>query len=162
VVFRENGSIDKELIHFLGEELHAAPDTCAEKLTSFGLALRTRIRENSFRWNGFGEIRCEDDVVVFRSFGPAALTPVSAHKVIRENAHHGVLVGEKEMSSGDTSYIQEPGTIRKSYNVIVGWVIAFLALCFIIFHLYKHNFHPYAAGLQQRPVSSFISFQPRI
>jgi hypothetical protein len=76
--------------------------------------------------------------------------PVQANRVIRENAHHSVLVGEREMHSGDTSYINsETKAISRSIPVIIGWIIAVLAVAFIGYYLYKNNFHPFSSGTKQ-------------
>jgi hypothetical protein len=131
-----------------------------EKLRHFGKSLKRRIQDTSFEWKGFGKLILVDDAVVFEPAPPNALKPVAANKIIRENAHHDVLVGEKEMHSSDVSYISDTAKRGRSYATLAGWVIVLLALAFIVYNLLQHGFHPFASGLQQKTFSYQQYFQP--
>ncbi len=153
VVFMEEDEVPQEQLNFLGFELGTDLKLTEASLTHFGKRLKKGLAKNSFNWVGFGELKWENEALVFEPAHAAQLPPVAANKIIRENAHHGVLVGEKEMHSSDTSYINEQEKSHRSYAVLTGWIIALLALAFIIYWLYNANFHPFSTGLQQKALS---------
>jgi len=158
VIFNEHLEVPEEQLLFLSDELNTGRDEAEKALVFFGKGIKKGLAHRPFTWNGFGELSWQNDGLVFNSFGTSPLLPVAANKIIRENAHHGILVGEKEMSSSDTSYIGEQQKTARSYAVIIGWVVALLALAFIIYWLYISNFHPFSSGLQQKITAfSFIN-----
>jgi hypothetical protein len=150
VRFTEKGSLQQDQLSFLKEDLHIDIASLEEKLKTFGQALKTSIAHSSFDWQGLGELKYINDQLVFHPHDEFYFRPVQANRVIRENAHHSVLVGEREMHSGDTSYINsETKAISRSIPVIIGWIIAVLAVAFIGYYLYKNNFHPFSSGTKQ-------------
>lgn len=152
IIFVEEGSITKEQIAYLCSHLGIEVSLMEQKLISFGQALKADIVQTAFQWNGVGQLKWMNDSVVFEGSQTIPLSAVAANKIIRQNAHHDVLVGEKEMHSSDTSYLAEPKSLKRSYAIIIGWIVVLLAISFIIYHLYQKNFHPFASGLQ-KPVS---------
>ncbi|MEJ7914003.1 MAG: hypothetical protein WKF70_12665 [Chitinophagaceae bacterium] len=152
VYFAPQGNVPTEQITFLGWELGLDGTTIEDRLSQCGRALKAAIKEASFSWEGFGELSSVEDAILFTPSRSATLSEVAAHKIIRQNVHHGVLVGEKQMSSGDISYIEAPVSAKRSYVNWVGWVVALLAVLFIGYQLNAKNFHPFASGLQQKPL----------
>ena len=159
VLFVSEGSASREQVNYLGSVLDLDEGSAEEKLRHFGQHLKTRIQEASFDWKGFGKLLLIDDAIVFEPAPSNHLKPVAAYKIIRENAHHDVLVGEKEMHSSDVSYISDGTKSVRSYAALAGWIIVLLALAFIIYHLFRHGFHPFASGLQQKTFSYQESFR---
>jgi len=151
VHFAPQGTVPAEQLNFLGWELELDGTTVEERLSQFGRALKTTLTEAAFLWDGFGELSAAEDAVLFTPARSSQLSEVAANKIIRQNVHHGVLVGEKEMNSGDISYMEAPVAIKRSYVNWVGWIIALCALLFIGYQLSAKNFHPFASGLQQKP-----------
>lgn len=125
-------------------------DTAVDaQLLDFGKALQQQIKQQAFHWTGLGKLEFNDDRIVFQPEKQSYLSPVAANKIIRENSQHAVLVGEREMHSGDTSYITEKkGAV--SYLMLIGWIILGLAILFIGYYLYKHHFAVSATGSQVR------------
>jgi hypothetical protein len=161
VRFTEKGSLQQDQLSFLKEDLHIDIASLEEKLKTFGQALKTSITHSSFDWKGLGELKYINDQLVFHTHDEFYYHPVQANKVIRENAHHSVLVGEREMHSGDTSYINsETKAISPSIPAIIGWIVAALAVAFIGYYLYKNNFHPLSSGTKQ--IISITSLHPPI
>lgn len=160
VLFVSEGSASKEQVNYLGNQLNLDERDAEEELRHFGENLKRRIEDNSFEWKGFGTLLLVDDSIVFEPAPSNALKPVAANKVIRENAHHDVLVGEREMHSSDVSYISEAAKPGRSYAILAGWIIVLLALAFIVYNLVQHGFHPFASGLQQKTFSYQQGFQP--
>ncbi|HEY0058353.1 MAG TPA: hypothetical protein VGB56_04405 [Flavisolibacter sp.] len=160
VLFVSEGSTSKEQVNYLGSQLNLDERDAEEKLRHFGEHLKRSIQESSFEWIGFGKLVLVDDAIVFEPAPSNALKPVAANKIIRENAHHDVLVGEKEMHSSDVSYISDAAKPGRSYATLAGWIIVLLALAFIIYNLVQHGFHPFASGLQQKTFSYRQDFQP--
>ena len=160
VLFVSEGSASKEQVNYLGRQLNLDAGDTEEKLRHFGANLKRRIEDTSFEWKGFGKLVLVEDRIVFEPAPSNALKPVAANKIIRENAHHDVLVGEKEMHSSDVSYIGEAAKPGRSYATLAGWIIVLLALAFIIYNLFEHGFHPFASGLQQKTFSYQNDYQP--
>ena len=154
--FTENGNLENDQVIFLENDLGIDGTLLEEKLGSFGAGLKAAITQSSFTWAGFGELKYVNDEIAFHP-QESLLQPIPANKVIRENAHHAVLVGEKEMHSGDTSYItNEKGRRKLSYFIIAGWIIALLAVAFIVYHLYTQNFKPHSSGYRQKAVAALV------
>lgn len=163
VRFSEKGSLQQDQLSFLKEDLQTDIASLEEKLKTFGQSLRTSITYSSFDWQGLGELKYINDQLVFHPHDESYFQPVPANKVIRENAHHSVLVGEKEMHSGDTSYINpETKVISPSIPVIIGWIIAVLAIAFIGYYLYKNNFHTFSSGTKQKISNTSMFHSPVI
>ncbi len=162
VLFLSEGNASKEQVHYLGSLLHLDERDAEEKLRHFGAHLKRRIEDTAFEWKGFGKLALVDGAIVFESTPSNALKPVAAHKIIRENAHHDVLVGERELHSSDVSYINESTKPGRSYATLAGWILLLLALAFVIYNLVQHGFHPFASGLQQKPFSYQQEVQPGV
>lgn len=160
--FSEKGALHQDQLSFLNEDLQMDMQALEEKLKSFGQSLKKSVGQSSFNWIGFGELKYINDELVFHPHDDTFSQPVPANKVIRENIKHAVLVGEKEMHSGDTSYMNvEAKPAKKSISIIIGWVVAVLAIAFIGYYLYKSNFHPLSTGTKQKLTTSSL-FQLRV
>jgi hypothetical protein len=154
--FTEKGTLQHDQLSFLKEELQIDTVLMEEKLKAFGQSLKRSIAHSSFNWSGLGELKYINAELVFHPHD-TFFQPVAANKVIRENKRHSVLVGEREMHSGDTSYINtESKVITRSIAVIFGWIIALLAVAFIGYYLYKNNFHPLSSGTTRKLTSSSL------
>lgn len=155
ILFVESGNLSKEQVSYLSTNLSLAEEAIEQQLNIFGERLKSSVVQNVFTWNGFGVLKWVNDSIVFELLEANPLNPVAANKIIREGAHHDVLVGEKEMHSSDTSYMNEVvQPARWRYGNVIGWAVAALAVVFILYHLYKTNFHPSSSGLRQKPTSS--------
>jgi hypothetical protein len=121
-----------------------------QDLLSFGEKLRSKIKRESFQWSGFGTLRYRPGELVFEpeNLMLESLQAVPASKVIRQNAQHQVLVGDREMTSQQASdtLIRTEG--KRSLWVVTGWIVFILALAAIVFILYRNGFQTSASGLK--------------
>lgn len=126
-----------------------------EELTRFGEALRSRLQEAPFQWQGVGLLRLDGAYIHFEPLQPEALLlePVPAQRVIRENVQHTVLVGDVERQITTEEYQAEllEDAPRRSWVEIFGWIVVVLSILFIAYHIYISKGSPTASGLQQKP-----------
>ena len=124
-----------------------------KELVSFGQRLRTRVQDAPVVLQGFGKLRYSSHSIVFEPeiIELAALQPVPAQKVIRENVQHNVLVGDREMSSQQVSDFLGQTFRKKPLFMIIGWSLLLLALTAIFFILYKDGFRIGSSGLRKHP-----------
>jgi hypothetical protein len=119
------------------------------ELFSFGEELKTRIREQPFQWNGFGTLSFTANELVFepKLIELDSLQEIRAEKVLRQNASHNMLVGDQEISSGQTGKSLGKMIYRKPF-MLIGWILLALAATAIIYILFRNNFQPSSAGMQ--------------
>jgi hypothetical protein len=60
--------------------------------------------------------------------------PVPAVKVLREHAEHKVRVGEDEKTSSEMIELLHVTEKKRSYRRMVAWIVAILAILFIVFY----------------------------
>ncbi|MBD0378096.1 MAG: hypothetical protein ICV51_21020 [Flavisolibacter sp.] len=127
-----------------------------QQLEQFGKALKRRIEKGVFTWNGIGHLHWENDKVVFEPHDiNAGLQPVAAHKVIRENVTHVVLVGDQEKKSSEMlpSMQSKNDAIRRKRNnsIMIGWIIVAATVVFILYYFFTHGSHTEQTGLRAKP-----------
>ncbi len=162
IFYLKEGSISEHQLSYLVAQLGTEQEEAEKELSRFGQALKYKIAQSDFYWNGLGQLKWIDESIVFKPEQATVLAPVAAHKIIREGATHGVLVGETERHSSDTSYIGETKASSRSYAHIIGWILVLLAALLIGYQLYKNNFHPYSSGLQKKTMSGSLDVFPEI
>lgn len=126
-------------------------ETQKQELYLFGLQLKSRIKKDPFRWNGFGTLRFASDEVVFdpQTIPLDFLRGVPAHKVIRQNAAHSMLVGDRQTN---TRHMSEELTREEKADplpLLLGWILLVLSLLAIAYLLYSGEFHGAAAGMRK-------------
>ncbi len=121
----------REVSQWIAAQLNISPEEADKRFMSFCGKLQNELANGEvFEWEGVGVFSTEGDRVVFspgeRQWSP--FTPVNAQKVIRENASHAVLVGDRETS---TSQMLEQLTGERKRNGVVGriaWALLVLSL----------------------------------
>jgi hypothetical protein len=152
--YSEEGSVKDSQLEYLQEEWGTDLATVEKRLQQFGRKLKERLTGGPFNWQGIGLLSYRQNNVEFQGTPLTDLTPVEAHKVIRENVQHTVLIGEQEIQSGDVAgYIQDTSR-KRSLLVIIGWIILALAILFIIYYFYKEGFKPESSGSRVKAVSA--------
>lgn len=129
---------------------HSSREKMEDEIASFGAQLKNKIRQAPFQWNGLGTLRLQSSEILFEPAGIklSSLNPVPAHKVIRENVQHQVLVGDHQMTSQQVSdSIQKPLEKYPLY-MRAGWIILALAVITIIVLLYLGKFQVSSSGLK--------------
>ena len=86
----EGGVLNQTQIEYLKEELEADQYIVEKKLEQFGQSLKQKLGDTPFNWPGLGTLNLRQNRLQFQTASIGNLSPVGAHKVIRENAQHTV------------------------------------------------------------------------
>lgn len=152
--YKEEGSLSDTQLEYLQEELKTDRVTVEQQLQQFGRQLKDRLSGGPFTWPGIGILHYRQNRIDLEDTPLVHLEPVEAHKVIRENAQHTVLIGEQEVQSGDVpGYILDAAR-KRSVLVIIAWVLLALAILFLIYYFYKEGFRPESTGTRIRAIAS--------
>jgi hypothetical protein len=145
---------DKSLFAFLSSQQNISDYEALRQYNDFAFSLRDRL--NYFReaeWEGLGTLKKDDTgEILFESVlaKPFFLQPVPAEKVIRSNAKHMLLVGDRERSNREMSdwFAEEPVHGNRLWWLValVGGIAAALVL---MFHFSSHGWNVGATGNQQ-------------
>jgi hypothetical protein len=147
-------SPDKELFTYLSAQQNISDYEALRQYNDFAYSLRDRL--NYFReasWEGLGILKKDDmGEIHFESSisNPLFLQPVPAEKVVRANAKHMLLVGDRERSSGEMSdwFAEEPVHGNRLW-----WLVALIggiaAAMIIMFHFSSRGWNVESTGNQQ-------------
>lgn len=156
--YTSSDAVEDHQINFLAADLNTDRFSVQKQLELFGRELKKRIQVGSFFWKGIGRLENKDTQILFHPDMETAgrLQPVSAERVLRDDARHVVLVGEQEVLKSHLPDEQAP-VIRKKWNVaLIGWILVAIAIAFIFFILYKGGFQTTASGNKTRVLSSLV------
>lgn len=119
-------------------------DTLHHELRRFGNAIRERRLKGGFVWEGVGTLTEQDEV----SLTTHSLQSLPAEKVIRQDAAHKVLIGDRQMQSDVVIEDHSPSrpASPRSVVTIVAWVLVILAVLFLVVWMYLGKFKINAAG----------------
>ena len=147
-------SPDKELFSYLSAQQHISDYEALRQYNDFAYSLRDRL--NYFReapWEGLGTLKKDDmgDIHFESSIAnPFFLKPVPAEKIVRANAKHMLLVGDRERSSMEMSdwFAEEPVHGNRLW-----WLVALIggiaAVMVIMFHFSSKGWNVGSTGNQQ-------------
>ena len=145
---------DKSLFAFISSQQNISDYEALRQYNDFAFSLRDRL--NYFReaaWEGLGTLKKDDTgEILFESIlaKPFFLQPVPAEKVVRSNAKHMMLVGDRERSNREMSdwFAEEPVHGNRLW-----WLVALAggiaAALIIMFHFSSHGWNVGATGNQQ-------------
>lgn len=147
-------SPDKDLFAYLSAQQKISDYEALRQYNDFAYSLRDRL--NYFReapWEGLGVLK-KDDMgdIHFESsiLTPSFLQAVPAEKVVRTNAKHMLLVGDRERSSREMSdwFAEEP-----IHGNRLWWLVALIggiaAALIIMFHFSSRGWNVESTGNQQ-------------
>jgi hypothetical protein len=147
-------SPDKDLFAYLSAQQKISDYEALRQYNDFAYSLRDRL--NYFReapWEGLGILK-KDDMgdIHFESsiLNPFFLQPVPAEKVVRTNAKHMLLVGDRERSSREMSdwFAEEP-----IHGNRLWWLVALIggiaAALIILIHFSSSGWNVESTGNQQ-------------
>jgi hypothetical protein len=147
-------SPDKDLFAYLSAQQNISDYEALRQYNDFAYSLRDRL--NYFReasWEGLGVLKKDDSGdILFEStlLNPFFLQPVPAEKVVRANARHMMLVGDRERSNREMSewFAEEPVHGNRLWWLValIGGIAA--ALCIMI-HFSSHGWSVESTGNQQ-------------
>jgi len=147
-------SPDKDLFAYLSAQQKISDYEALRQYNDFAYSLRDRL--NYFReapWEGLGILKKDDmGEIHFESsiLNPAFLQPVPAEKVVRSNAKHMLLVGDRERSNSEMSdwFAEEP-----IHGNRLWWLVALMggiaAALIIMIHFSSKGWNVESTGNQQ-------------
>ena len=147
-------SPDKDLFSYLSAQQNISDYEALRQYNDFAFSLRDRLNySREAPWEGLG-ILIKDDMgeIHFESSisNPSFLQPVPAEKVVRANAKHMMLVGDRERSNNEMSewFAEEPVHGNRLW-----WLVALAggiaAALVIMFHFSSHGWNVGSTANQQ-------------
>ena len=142
----------KEFFTYLAAKKHVEDYEAIRMYNEWALQLRNNIgAEQPTLLEGLGSLkRDESGEVVFEAAGNQYLysQPVPAERIVRTNAKHTMIVGDKEVTNVEMSgYLQEGLRRKRTAWWIYALIVAAIALLAIFFHFYRAgNSSPFGNG----------------
>jgi hypothetical protein len=157
--WHNNDALPEHQVHYLASSFDSDPESIKTKLDQFGKMFSTRVRKEPFAWNGIGNLRGTEGNITIEQYPMLieGLGPVGAHKVIRENVEHNMLVGDRQMTSQQvTDSLSKPGK-KRSLAVLIGWILLIITILAIVYILYRNGFNPLSSGLTLKASQATIN-----
>jgi len=147
-------SPDKSFYTYLSQQQNIADYESLRLYNDFAYRLKDRLNlEQSAEWKGLGTLYKDEEgnILLKSSFSnPAFIEPVSATKVVRSDAQHTMLVGDRERTSDEMlHWFSEEADSAPGKWWLPAVVVGIAALLIILFHLSSHGWKFDAAGNQQ-------------
>lgn len=106
--------------------------------------LRAQIRaEETAEWEGIGIFKKDDSSeIIFEDYNqqPAGLVPVAANRIVRSDASHIILVGDRETTTTQMSALLKDNVhVEKESWWVYALILAAIALCILFFYFYQHG-----------------------
>jgi len=147
-------SPDKNLFNYLSAQQNISDYEALRQYNDFAYSLRDRL--NYFReapWEGLGILKKDDlGEIHFETsiVNPFFLQPVPAEKVVRANAKHMLLVGDRERSNSEMSdwFAEEPVHGNRLW-CLVALLVGVAADFVIILNFSIHGWRVESTGNQQ-------------
>ena len=127
---------------WLGSILHISDHDAAIRFNDFALNLKAQVADGDIIiWDGVGTISkgLAGDVKFISGAELLLEKPVTAEKVIRENAGHMVRVGEEEKTSAEMTAMLNKPQEKKSYWWVYALAVALLAVMFTGWYFSEHG-----------------------
>lgn len=146
---------DREFFNYLSQA-SAVPDFEAIRwYNEFATALRNKIRQGEEAvWQGVGVFKKDfGGEIVFEPAAPPFefYPPVKAERIVRADARHSILVGDKEKTNYEmTELLNDDVYVEKESWWIYALILAAIGLSVLFFHLYSHHFKWGVTGNQQK------------
>lgn len=136
---------DKEFFTYLAMQNDLADYEAIRWYNEWAYELRNRIRsDNPVTIDGIGELKKDlSGEIVFEAqrLSPEYLAPVPAQRVIRSQAKHTVLVGDRELTNTQAvEVLHEETTTERTTWWIYALIVTAIALVILFFHFYKNGF----------------------
>ena len=127
---------------WLGSILHISNHDAVIRFNDFAFNLKKQVADGDIIiWDGVGTISkgLAGDVKFISGAELLLEKPVTAEKVIRENAGHMVRVGEEEKTSAEMTEMLSKPEEKKSYWWAYALAVALLAVMFTGWHFSEHG-----------------------
>jgi hypothetical protein len=145
---------DKEFFSYLASKQQISDYEALRQYNEFAYNLRDRINHlQEAVWEGVGALRKDGEGNIhFESAlqNPFFLQPVPAEKLVRANAQHTLLVGDRERTSSEMSaWFSEEPAHRHRLWWLVALITGIAAVLVILFHFSFHGWKVESTGNQQ-------------
>ncbi len=157
--FKRREDITEHQLNFLDGFLNRGKEAVSKELQFFGDNVQEQINDSGFDWKGLGIITKSTHTLPLTIVG---LEVIRAEKIMRADAQHNILVGDREMTSVQMTERRVGNEVvvekKTSIYILVGWGLLILSVLAIAFFLYTGKFKVNAAGSKQRPVGYQLPF----
>ena len=146
---------DKDFFTYLAAQREIADYEAIRWYNEWAYELRNKIRtQHEVKWDKVGTLRTDvSGEIVFEAQPNLVgfLDPVPAERVIRSNAQHTMIVGDREVTNkAMTDYLKEETVfVEKESWWIYALILAAAAIVAIFFHFFQHGFHSGSVNNQQ-------------
>jgi len=149
-----NATPSKKVFNWLSDVFNISERDALSRFNDFAFELRDKVMSgDKLQWDGIGtlskglagEIRFDASLK-----GMSIGEPISANKVIRENAEHTVRVGEDQKTSKEMIEWLSAAEEKKSYWWAAALIIGLLAFVFIAWYLSSNGLNTRSTGNQQK------------
>jgi hypothetical protein len=155
--WNNSDALPEHQISYIAATINADKESIKQDLDLFGKKFKSQVQKQPFNWNGIGTIKADNGTIdIDNEIKVDGLESVAAHKLLRENAQHQVLVGDQEMTSQQVAHSLSQTGKKKAYVVWIGWILFILTLLAIAFILYKNGFNPLSSGLKTKASGNSI------
>ena len=147
---------DKDFFTYLAGQKQIADYEAIRWYNEWAYDLRNRIRtQQEVTWENVGTLKTDvSGEVVFEAQQNLVsfLTPAPAERVIRTNAQHTMIVGDREVTNtAMTDYLSEEGVyVEKESWWIYALILATIAVVVIFFHFFQTGFNSGSVSNQQK------------
>ena len=147
---------DKAFFSYLAAHKKMADYEALKWYTEFSYQLREKINlEKKVKWDAVGDLikDYEGNIAFESSLGtPFFLQPVPAKQVIRQDAQHLLLVGDRERTNVEMNewLHQEPFQKSQKSWWIFALILAILAIGILLFHFSSNGWNSGSFGNQQK------------
>lgn len=153
VQFSEYHNVREHQLSFLSTSLHCNKEEAHLELEKFGDSLKSQLYKGSFSWKGLGTLELAEGGIINFQAAPQMgqlLSPVPAERVHRDRNQQTVLIGDKEIQTGQEEYMEEAPPRKRSVVLIIAWILVLLSLLFIGYHFYTKGLKPSSSGNQMK------------
>jgi hypothetical protein len=146
---------DKEFFSYLALKMNLLDYEVIKWYNEFSYEIRNRIRQDEkIIWEDVGVLKKDaSGNIVFESedAAPESLQPVPAHRVIRRQGQHTLLVGDKETTNleMDRMIYGDEEVIPEERWWIFALIVGVLCLTLLFFYFSSHGWHLTSFGNQQ-------------
>jgi hypothetical protein len=146
---------DREFFAWLSSKKNIPDFEVIKWYNEFATDLRNKIRvDEEAVWQGVGVFKKDfgGEVVFEPHASPYELYPaVKAERIIRTDAMHSILVGDKEKTNYEmTEFLSDEVYVEKESWWIYALILAAIGLSMLFFHFYRNNMKWGVTGNQQK------------
>lgn len=148
----------EHLYDWLTGQLHISKEDAILKLDEFSDEIKEKLDNGQIvDWEGLGKLEKKEETIIFTGDESAMspYTPVTAKKVLRENASHSMLVGEKETTSEEMrAQLHREPEVTRSTAMRIAWILFFIALVLLAVYFLRNGCNTASMGNREKVEST--------